>query len=55
MCFNCGCMDPKDQMGSDDNITDETFEKAAHASHQSVEEAMQNTMDVLKQKLGKNS
>ena len=48
-------MDPKDQMGSDDNITDETFEKAAHASHQSVEEAMQNTMDVLKQKLGKNS
>ncbi len=52
MCYNCGCMDPKDAMGHDDNITDETFEKAARASGQTVEEAMQNTYDLLKQKLG---
>lgn len=53
MCYNCGCMDAKDQMGSPDNITDETFEKAATASDQTVEEAMQNVYDMLKQKLGK--
>ena len=53
MCYNCGCMDPKDQMGSEDNITDETFEKAARASNQTPEEAMQNVYDLLKQKLNK--
>lgn len=46
-------MDTKDSMGHDDNITDETFEKAAKASHQTVEEAMQNTYDLLKQKFEK--
>lgn len=53
MCYNCGCMDPADQMGSPDNITDETFAKAAKASNQTVEEAMLNTLDLLKQKLRK--
>lgn len=46
-------MDAKDAMGHDDNITDETFEKAAKASNQTVEEAMLNTLDLIKQKLGK--
>lgn len=46
-------MDPKDQMGSEDNITDETFEKAAKASNQTFEEALLNTLDLIKQKLGK--
>lgn len=46
-------MDPKDSMGHDDNITDETFEKAAKASSQTVEETMVNTYELLKQKLGK--
>ena len=53
MCYNCGCQDPKDTMGNNDNITDEDFEKAAKASNQTVEQAMQNTFDLLKQKLGK--
>ncbi len=53
MCYNCGCMDSKDNMGSLDNITDEDFEKAAKASNQTTEEAMRNTLDLLKQKLGK--
>ena len=46
-------MDPKDPMGHNENITDETFEKAANASNQTVEEAMENTYELLKQKLGK--
>ena len=46
-------MDPKDAMGRDENITDETFEKAAKASSQTTEEAMENTYELLKQKLGK--
>lgn len=53
MCYNCGCLDSKDSMGEDANITDETFEKAAKASNQTVEEAMENTFELLKQKLGK--
>lgn len=53
MCYNCGCLDPKDNMGDGANITDETFEKAARASHQTVEEAMENIFEMLKQKLGK--
>lgn len=53
MCYNCGCMDPKDPMGSEDNITDETFAKASKASNQTPEEAMENTYETLKQKLGK--
>jgi hypothetical protein len=46
-------MDSKDTMGHPDNITDEYFEKAAKASNQTVEEAMLNTYELLKQKLGK--
>ncbi len=53
MCYNCGCMDPKDNMGSNDNITDDTIEKAANASHQTVDEALQNIFEMIKQKLGK--
>lgn len=39
-------------MGSDDNITEKTFEKAATASSQTVEEAKKNTLDLLKQQVG---
>ncbi len=55
MCYNCGCQDPHDHMGHDDNITDEDFEKAAKAQNQTVEEAMLNTYELLKQKLGKKA
>lgn len=27
MCYNCGCFNPNDNMGSDDNITNSTFDK----------------------------
>jgi hypothetical protein len=29
MCFNCGCHIPDDNMGHEDNITTETFNKLA--------------------------
>ncbi len=51
MCFNCGCERPTDKMGSDDNITTETFEKAAKAMDQTVEEAMTETMHLIEKEL----
>ena len=51
MCYNCGCQNPQDNMGSPDNITEETFEKAAKAWGQSVEEAKRNTLELLKKQI----
>lgn len=51
MCYNCGCGMPKDKMGHDENITDETFEIAAKAEGQTVEEAKKNTLELLKKQL----
>lgn len=51
MCFNCGCERPTDNMGSTDNITTETFEKAAKASDQTVEEAMRETLNLIEKEL----
>ncbi len=60
MCYNCGCQLPKDDMGhghagADPNgksITDKTFEEAAKAFGMSKEEAMRNTMELIKKQLG---
>lgn len=51
MCYNCGCGMPDDDMGNPKNITDKTFEEAAKASNQSMEEAKKNTLDLLKKQL----
>ncbi len=51
MCYNCGCQITKDDMGNAQNITDETFEKAAKAWGQSVDEAKKNTYKILKRQL----
>jgi len=48
MCYNCGCQMPDNDMGDPKNITDKTFEDAAKASEQSVEEAKRNTLELLK-------
>lgn len=55
MCYNCGCGIQDDDMGNADNITTATFEKAAKASGQSVEEAKKQTLEMLKKELGNNS
>jgi hypothetical protein len=53
MCYNCGCHMADNDMGNPENITNKTFEKAAKAAGQPVEEAQQNTLELLKTVLGK--
>lgn len=52
MCYNCGCQMPDNDMGNPKNITTKTFEEAAKASNQSVEEALKNTHELLHHELG---
>jgi hypothetical protein len=52
MCYNCGCGAPNNDMGDEDNITEQTFEKAAKANGQSVEEAKKSTLEQLKKEAG---
>ena len=51
MCYNCGCEMPDNDMGDPKNITDKTFEDAAKAMDQSVEEAKRFTLELLKKEL----
>ena len=51
MCYNCGCGNPNDDMGNPANITNKTFESAAEAEKQSVEEAKLKTLELLTQEL----
>ena len=43
---------PDNDMGNPKNITDKTFEEAAKAAGQTVEEAKKNTLAILKKQLG---
>ena len=52
MCYNCGCQMPDNDMGNENNITEKTFEEAAEASGQSVEEAKRNVLQLLKSEVG---
>ena len=52
MCYNCGCQMPDNDMGHPQNITDKTFEEAAKAEGQTVDEAKKNTLELLKKQLG---
>lgn len=51
MCYNCGCGLPNDNLGDPRNITNKTFEEAAKAADQSVDEAKRNTLALLKKVL----
>ena len=51
MCYNCGCGMADNDMGSPDNITTKTFEAAARAYGQTVEEAKAQTLVLLKLEL----
>jgi hypothetical protein len=51
MCYNCGCGNPNDDMGDPNNITNATFQKAADAEKQSMEEAMMNTLELLERQI----
>lgn len=52
MCYNCGCQMPDNDMGNPKNITEKTFEEAAKAIGQSVEQAKKNVLVLLKKLLG---
>ena len=52
MCYNCGCGNPNDDMGNPDNITNETFTKAAKAENQDIKIAKEETLKLLKRELG---
>lgn len=47
MCYNCGCGMLDDDMGNPKNITTKTFEEAAQAAGQSIEEAKSNVLKSL--------
>ena len=53
VCYNCGCHMPDNDMGNPKNITNKTFQEAANAAGQSVEEAKKNTLELLEETLGK--
>lgn len=53
MCYNCGCQMPDNDMGNSKNITNKTFEEAAKAAGQSVEEAKKNALELLQKSLGR--
>lgn len=52
MCYNCGCGNPNDDMGDADNITTETFRKAAKAEKQDLKTAKEETLKLLQRELG---
>lgn len=51
MCYNCGCEMPDNDMGNPANITNVTFERAAKAAGQSVEDAKSNAEKLLSKNL----
>ena len=51
MCYNCGCQMPNNDMGKPENITNETFEKAADAMGMSVKESRKNALELLEKVL----
>lgn len=51
MCYNCGCQMPNNDMGKTENITNETFEKAADAMGMSIKESKKNALELLEKVL----
>jgi hypothetical protein len=49
VCYNCGCKMPDNDMGDPKNITNKTFEEAARAAGESVDDAKRNTLDLLRE------
>ena len=53
MCYNCGCGMLDNDLGDPKNITTRTFEEAAKAAGETVEEAKRNVLEELKKQLEK--
>lgn len=54
MCYNCGCQMPNNDMGKPENITNETFRKAADAMDMSVDDSRKNALELLDKVLASN-
>ncbi len=54
MCYNCGCGMTDDNMGNQDNITNQSINKAAKASGQSKKEALKNIIEAAQKELQKS-
>jgi len=50
MCYNCGCFNPQDNMGSDENITESTFDELSKKWNKSLEETKKTVLSMLKEK-----
>ncbi len=56
MCYNCGCDIPQDNMGSVDNITDDTFKDLADHWGVSIDEAKLKVLKLIEsQELSQDS
>jgi len=53
MCYNCGCGMLDNDLGDPKNVTNRTFEEAAKAAGETVEEAKRNVLEELKKQLEK--
>lgn len=49
MCYNCGCFNPHDDMGSPDNITEDTFKHLAEHWNKSLEETKLTVFQMLQE------
>ena len=54
MCYNCGCGMPNNDMGMEENITNQKFEEAAEAMGLSARESKQNALELLEKVLSTN-
>ena len=51
MCYSCGCGKAKEDHGDPRHITEKTFKDAAQANGSTVDDAKQNTLNLLKKEL----
>ena len=51
MCYNCGCGMPNNDMGNSNNLTNETFKRAAEATKQPLHVAKKNARALLEKVL----
>ncbi len=47
MCYNCGCQNPLDNMGSDDNITEKTLIHLSEHWNKSLGETKEELFNLL--------
>lgn len=47
MCYNCGCFNPKDDMGSPDNIIDKTLETLSTHWKKSLDQTKKDLFELL--------